>query len=254
MAVNRHQAAPGSHRPPGQGLLSRLRHSTGLGREGGETMAGGGKRDEDKVELRADTPAPTIVMQPSEFVRAWSDRTERLRLPVTDAPAIGGRTALKIRLAGMKLHAAVTGVVRAIWRERGLTGVELAPDAHSLRAARWLAAAAREEEVPSRERARRHLAELPVTVTSGDPGTFTTTLNVSEGGCALRWSGELPGLGDEVRLRLGASMRASEARFVVRWVEAARPGRVGLELVSDPQGSSAWARLLRDAGRRRRTT
>jgi len=208
-------------------------------------MPKGGKPSQGRrARGQADTPAPTIVLQPAEFIRALSADGERLRLPVPGAQTVGRRAALRIRLVGLGVYAAVTGVVRAVWRERGSAGVELAPDAHGLRAARWLAAAARGEEVPSRERARRHFLELPVIVTSGGAGTFTTTLNVSEGGCALKWSGELPSVGEVVRLRLGANLRASEACFEVRWTDAARPGRVGLRRADDPASAAAWERLL----------
>jgi hypothetical protein len=187
-------------------------------------------------------------MNPSEFIRAWSPENGRLRLPASGPHTVGRRAALKIRLAGLKVHAAVTGVIRSIWREPGRAGVDLVPDAQGLRATRWLAAAARGEEVPSQERARRKTAQLPVVVAAGDPGTFTTTLNVSEGGCALRWPGEPPRIGGAIRLRLGANARAPEARFIVRWVDPSRPGRVGLELAPDSSSSTAWGRLIGSVG------
>ena len=85
-------------------------------------------------------------------------------------------------------------------------------------------------------------------VAAGHPGTFTTTLNVSEGGCAVRWPGQPPTVGGDVCLRLGANARAPEAHFTVRWVDSSRPGRVGLELASDTSSSLAWGRLIKSVG------
>jgi hypothetical protein len=134
-------------------------------------------------------PAHRVVMYPSEFVRAWSPENQRLRLPVSGPHKVSARAAFEIRLAGMKIRATVTGAIRSVWREADRMGIDLALDAEGQRATRWLAAAARGEVVPLRERAPRHRAELPVVIVAGGPENFTITLNVSEGGCAVRWPG-----------------------------------------------------------------
>jgi hypothetical protein len=195
-------------------------------------------------------PTSILVMHPSEFVRAWSPENGRLRLPVSGPYRVGARAAFEIRLAGTRVRATVTGAIRSVWREQDRMGIDLVLDAEGLRAAHWLAGAARGEVVPSRERAPRHRAELPVVIVAGGPENFTVTLNVSMGGCALRWPGQPPTVGRAIALRLGANSRAPVAHFSVRWVGHGRPRRVGLQLTADSTSCDSWAGLIESSGQR----
>ncbi|HTP28261.1 MAG TPA: hypothetical protein VMK12_21735, partial [Anaeromyxobacteraceae bacterium] len=105
-------------------------------------------REHSQRRLLAEKAAasdPVLVMQPCEFMSAWSPENGRLRLPVSGPHRIGGRAAFLIRLADMKVHIVVTGVVRSIRRELEGRGVDLAPDGPGLRAIRRLVSTARGE-------------------------------------------------------------------------------------------------------------
>jgi hypothetical protein len=195
-------------------------------------------------------PARTLVMHPSEFMRAWSPENGRLRLPVSGPYRVNARAAFEIRLAGTRVHVTVTGAIQSVWHEPDRMGIDLVLDPVGLRATHWLAAAARGEVVPSRERAPRHRAELPVVIVAGGPESFTVTLDVSMGGCAVQWPGQLPTVGRAVSLRLGANSRAPVAHFSVRWVGHGRPRRVGLQLTADSTSCDSWAGLIESSGQR----
>jgi crotonobetainyl-CoA:carnitine CoA-transferase CaiB-like acyl-CoA transferase len=75
----------------------------------------------------------------------------------------------------------------------------------------------------------------------------TTTLNVSRGGCALRWNGPFPDVGDELAIEL-AGLPAGRARAVVRWSLPRGPGErtVGLRVIGERSEVSAWHALVDD--------
>jgi hypothetical protein len=69
---------------------------------------------------------------------------------------------------------------------------------------------------------------------------------VSEGGCALRWPGSLPLVGDVVTLRLGTGLFAPTARGIVCWNQPGDPAErsVGVRIVSEGRGGRAWRALV----------
>jgi hypothetical protein len=111
--------------------------------------------------------------------------------------------------------------------------------------------AARGEPVIFRERTSRFTIEQTLAVEHGGARFEVTTLNVSEGGCAVRWPGQLPLVGDVVGIRLGDRIFSPKARAVVCWNQ---PGgeverSVGLRLVSEGRAARAWRALVERAAR-----
>lgn len=89
----------------------------------------------------------------------------------------------------------------------------------------------------------RYAVELPVAVEHRGACAWTTTLNVSAGGCAIRWTGALPDVGDEITLDVGSDRTPARARGVVRWSlpRGAAHRSVGLRVVDD---GPAWRELV----------
>jgi hypothetical protein len=118
-------------------------------------------------------------------------------------------------------------------------------DRGSVAAASFLAMAARGEEVTFRERAPRYATERKLVVEQGARAFETVTLNVAEGGCALRWPGPLPAVGDVVGLRAGSGLFAARARAIVCWTTGGEGERsVGLRVVVEGRGGRAWRGLV----------
>jgi hypothetical protein len=89
-----------------------------------------------------------------------------------------------------------------------------------------------------------------VVVTWNGAVSFMTATSISEGGCALRWSGLLPPVGQVLDLRFGIGSRSADLRGVVRWrrVGSSSPA-VGIRF--GPKGAVAgtWTRILSEAVR-----
>jgi hypothetical protein len=141
--------------------------------------------------------------------------------------------------------------VRHVGRPALPPGVELHLDKISLAAAGFLAMAARGEQVSFQERRPRWAHERPLAVEHGGNPQTVTTLNLSEGGCAVRWAGQLPLVGDEVRIKLGDGLFAPVASAVVCWNQpgGAVERSVGLRIVSAGRGGRAWRALVEKVSR-----
>jgi hypothetical protein len=100
--------------------------------------------------------------------------------------------------------------------------------------------------VTFRERAPRYTAERKLLVAHGGGAFETATLNVAEGGCALRWPGPLPAVGDVVDVKLGGGLFAATARAIVCWTAAGGDGDrcAGLRVVVEGRGGRAWRALV----------
>ena len=164
------------------------------------------------------------------------------------------RVAVRVGIYGQAIRATVHGKVSAV-RRMGRPalppGVELALDRASLPAAGFLAMAARGEPVSFLERLPRLTAAVPLTAVHGGARVETATLNVSDGGCALRWPGPLPEVGEVVALRLGRGLLPPVARGVVCWVQpgGAQERSVGLRIVSEGRAGRAWRARVAGAQR-----
>jgi hypothetical protein len=111
--------------------------------------------------------------------------------------------------------------------------------------------AARGEPVSYRERAPRYAAAQVFAVEHGGVPVETVTMNVSEGGCSVRWPGSLPLVGDLVAIRLGRGLFAPIARAVVCWNQ---PGgvmdrSVGLRVLAQGRAGRAWRALVEGVAR-----
>jgi len=133
-----------------------------------------------------------------------------------------------------------------------LPGVELHLDRVSLAAASFLAQAARGEPVSFKERLPRFTIERRIEAQRDASATFvTTTVNVSEGGCALHWPGQLPSVGDIVALRLSGGLFGSTAKSVVCWVQSGSPSErsLGLRVLAIGFRGRAWRAIVKSVAR-----
>ncbi len=187
----------------------------------------------------------SVNLEPGQYLASWRPENGSLFVPAVSDARVGDHVAVRVGLYGHAIRATVHGkvaAVRRVGRPALPPGVELALDRASLPAAGFLALAARGEPVTFRERPPRLAAALPLVAVHGRARVETTTLNVSEGGCALRWPGPLPEVGALVRLRLRRGLLAPVARAVVCWTEpgSALERSVGLRIVSAGRAGRAW--------------
>jgi hypothetical protein len=160
--------------------------------------------------------------------------------------------AVRLELVGTGVRATLVGTIRGASQDEGRPSVELALDPDSQGAIRFLDAAAKGEPVTFHERSTRYLTRLPVVVDWGGGEYFTFASSVSIGGCAVRWPGPLPTVGQGIGLRVGAGPRATWLRAVVCWKSNGGLGRgaaVGVRIVEAPNGSSSWGGLFAQVAR-----
>ena len=92
---------------------------------------------------------------------------------------------------------------------------------------------------------------MRVTTDSGE-AFEATTINVSEGGCSLRWPGPLPQVGDLVTMKVGEGLLAASARAVVCWNSMGAtddPRSVGIRIVPQGRGARAWRSVVAELAR-----
>lgn len=187
----------------------------------------------------------SVNLEPGQFLAGWRPEVGSLFVPAVSDARVGEHVAVRVGIYGQAIRATVHGriaAVRRVGRPALPPGVELSLDPASIPAATFLAMAARGEPVSFQERLPRLALDLLLTAVRGRARVQTGTLNVSEGGCALRWPGPLPEVGEVVALRLGRGLLAPVARAVVCWVQ---PGgslerSVGLRIVADGRAGRAW--------------
>jgi hypothetical protein len=192
----------------------------------------------------------TLQLHSDEWLASWRQATSRLLLRVPEAARLNERLAVRVQFADQFAAATVTGTAVGVERQEGGSGVELAPDAEGLRAVRLLCAAARGEHIRFLERAPRYQIKVPVYVLWHGERFLTSTLSISDGGCALRWAGPPPGAGQRLDLRIGAGRLAHVVRGVVCWSEGATGvARVGLRVMAMNGARQAWRTMLDEAVR-----
>ena len=196
----------------------------------------------------------SVNLDASQYLAGWRPETGYLFLPVLSDSRVGEEVAVRVGIFGQSIRATVFGkvaLVRRMGRPALPPGVELALDRTSLAAAGFLALAARGEALSFRERAPRYAVERPLVAEHGGVAIETTTLNLSEGGCALRWPAQLPLVGDVVLLRLGRGLFSPTARAVVCWNQpgGAVERTVGLRILLDGRAGRAWRALVGEASR-----
>lgn len=195
-----------------------------------------------------------VNLEPPQYLAGWRPETGVLFLPALSESRVGDQVAVRVGIYGQAIRATVFGkvsMVRRVGRPALPAGVELTLDRASQPAAGFLAMAARGEPVSFRERFPRYGVERRVPVTHGDTVQDTTTLNLSEGGCAVRWTGQLPLVGDVLQLRLGEGFFAPSARVVVCWNQPGGSAErsVGLRVIAEGRAGKAWRALVADVAR-----
>jgi hypothetical protein len=196
----------------------------------------------------------SVNLEPPQFLAGWRPETGALFLPALSESRVGDEVAVRVGIYGQAIRATLFGkvsLVRRMGRPALPPGVELSLDRGSLPAAGFLAMAARGEPFNFKERSPRFGAERRLLVSHGDEPVQATSLNVSEGGCALRWTGPLPLVGDLVQLKLGSGLFAPSARAVVCWNQPGGPVErsVGLRVIAEGRAGKAWRALVGDVAR-----
>jgi Tfp pilus assembly protein PilZ len=196
----------------------------------------------------------SVNLEPTQFLSGWRPETGSIFLPAVSEARVGDQVAARIGIFGQTIRATVFGkvsLVRRVGRPALPPGVELSLDRTSIPAAGFLAMAARGEPVTFRERSPRFNSERRLSASQGQGGVEVTTTNVSEGGCALRWSGPLPLVGDLVQIKLGGSFFSPSARAVVCWNQPGADAErtVGLRVIAEGRAGKAWRALVGEIAR-----
>jgi PilZ domain len=191
----------------------------------------------------------TVNLDATQYLAGWRPEAHTLFLPALSDSRVGEEVAVRVGIYGQTIRATVFGkisLVRRVGRPTLPPGVDVHLDRKSLAAAGFLAMAARGEPVSFKEREPRFAHEQKLAVQHDGVGVEVVTLNVSEGGCAVRWSGQLPLVGDVVSIRIGGGLFPATARAVVCWNQ---PGvtterSVGLRVAPGGRGARAWHALV----------
>jgi PilZ domain len=196
----------------------------------------------------------SVNLEPPQFLAGWRPETGALFLPALSESRVGDEVAVRVGIYGQAIRATLFGkvsLVRRMGRPALPPGVELSLDRGSLPAASFLAMAARGEPFNFKERSPRFGVGRRLVVSHGEDSVETTSLNVSEGGCAVRWVGPLPLVGDVVQLKLGEGIFAPSARAVVCWNQPGGPVErsVGLRVIAEGRAGKAWRALVADVAR-----
>jgi Tfp pilus assembly protein PilZ len=191
----------------------------------------------------------SLNVDAAQYLAGYRPEAGNLFLPTLSESRVGERVAVRVGIHGQTIRATLFGKishVRRVGRPALPPGVELHLDEHSVAAAGFLAMAARGEPVTFKERLPRWSHEAKLAVEHAGTAVEAVTINVSEGGCAVRWTGPLPLVGDLVAIRLGEGMFAPTARAIVCWNQpgGAVDRSVGLRLVSGGRGARAWRSLV----------
>ena len=196
----------------------------------------------------------SVNLDPPQFLAGWRPETGALFLPALSESRVGDEVAVRVGIYGQAIRATLFGkvaLVRRVGRPALPPGVELNLDRGSLPAAGFLALAARGEPFNFRERSPRFAAERRLAVTAAGAPEETVTINLSEGGCAVRWAGPLPLVGDVVTIRLGSGLFAPSARAVVCWNQPGGPVErsAGLRVIAEGRAGKAWRALVADVAK-----
>jgi hypothetical protein len=194
----------------------------------------------------------SFTVDPSQFLAGWREKAGTLFLPTLSESRVGDEVAVRLGIQGHAIRATLcgkVGLVRRVGRPTLPPGVELHLERQSLAAAAFLAAAARGEPVSFKDRAPRWAARRPLQLEHGGVGLEVLAVNLSEGGCAVVWSGTLPlpSVGDAIAIRLKDGFLTRAVRSVVCWTDEGAPGgerRAGLKVVAEGRAARAWRTLV----------
>jgi len=191
----------------------------------------------------------TVNLDAAQYLAGWRPEAATLFLPTLSESRVGDEVAVRIGIFGQAIRATLFGkvsLVRRVGRPTLPPGAEVHLDKQSVAAAGFLAMAARGEPVSFKERLPRYAHAQKLAAEHGGAPVDAVTLNVSEGGCAVRWPGQLPLVGDIVSIRLGQGLFAATARAVVCWNQlgGAVDRSVGLRVIPGGRGARAWRALV----------
>jgi hypothetical protein len=191
----------------------------------------------------------TVNLEGAQYLAGWRPEAQTLFLPTLSETRVGDDVAVRVGIYGQTIRATLFGrisLVRRIGRPTLPPGVEVHLDKESLPAAGFLAMAARGEPVTFKERQPRFAHEQKLAIEHAGKKVDSVTLNVSEGGCAVRWEGPLPLVGDVVSIRLGNGFFPATAEAVVCWNQPGGSAErsVGLRLASSGRGARAWRAVV----------
>jgi hypothetical protein len=191
----------------------------------------------------------TVNLEGAQYLAGWRPEGHTIFLPALSESRVGDEVAVRVGIYGQTIRATLFGrisLVRRMGRPTLPPGVELQLDKQSLAAAGFLAMAARGEPVSFKERQPRFAHEQKLAVQHGAGVVEVVTLNVSEGGCAVRWPGQLPLVGDVVSVRLTNGFFPANAQAVVCWNQPGGSGErsVGLRLVARGRPARVWRSLV----------
>jgi hypothetical protein len=195
-----------------------------------------------------------LNLEASQYLAGWKPEASTLFLPALSDGRVGDEVAVRIGIFGRSIRATLFGTigqVRRMGRPSLPPGVELVVAQTSLPAAHFLALAARGEQLTFRERPPRYLVERRVVVSRGGAEAAATTLNVSEAGCAVEWSGPLPMVGEVLGLKAGEGFFAANGRAVVCWnaLGGPAPRAIGLRIEPDSRAAKAWRAIAATAAK-----
>lgn len=191
----------------------------------------------------------SVTLEPAQFLAGFRPEARSLFLPALSGSSVGEDVAVRVGIYGQTIRATLFGrilLVRRVGRPALPPGIEIRLDRPSQAAAGFLAMAARGEQVSFRDRSPRFEVQRALIVQHRGTAFEALTVNVAEGGCSVRWPGELPLVGDVVSVKLGGGLFAPTARAVVCW---SHPGgaverSVGLRVVIEGRAGRAWRALV----------
>lgn len=195
-----------------------------------------------------------LNLEAAQYLGGWRPEDGTLFLAALSEGRVHDEVAVRIGIFGQAIRATVFGtisLVRRVGRPSLPPGIELAVDRVSLPAARFLALAARGDKLNFRERAPRYVFERPLLLSRDGEERESTTMNLSDGGCAVSWSGPLPMVGEVVSIKLAEGFFPCAARAVVCWNAVGGPLErcVGLRIIAEGRAARAWRHIAEDAVR-----
>lgn len=189
-----------------------------------------------------------IEIPSDEWLAAWRPGTNRLMVKAASAPRLNEKVALRVKFRDQFTGATVMGTAVSVEHQVKACRIEMAPDAEGMKAIQLLCAAARGEPVRFVLREPRYVVKLPVFVQWNGERMLTNIVSLSANGCALRWSGRPPTVGQRLQLRVGSGSQAYEVRGVVSWSDS-DGGKLGLRIFAANGARQAWDCLLEEAAR-----
>jgi hypothetical protein len=196
-----------------------------------------------------------VHIEAERYLDGWRPESGTLFLPALTDARVGDEAIVRVGIVGRTIRATLFGkvaLVRRVGRPALPPGVELRLDKGSIPAAAFLAMSARGEPVSFKDRVPRYAAERPLKFEHRQAAYDVITLNVSEGGCAVRWANQLPAGGEMVSIRIGSGFLAPTARAVVCWTQPGAGGverSIGIRLIIEGRAARLWRAFVEDIAR-----